>query len=251
MQVPTHGPIGIGIPGRQTGTAHGALRITTKLLPCFLNRYMPGFLTEGWTRGKREEHDTCSDRTQALKIQFPDDEMRCHEDRTGKQHDRFLGGAVDEEDEHFQVMKKFSRTTMSILMHWPRHKKTKQKLWHLSPQKTEHCVKLETNNIRYERHVVIFLNNTYSEIVTIRDQNGSASSVSVHIGLHSAMKNWGNQLRRREKRQPTQRTANSLWQFTQKRACSQRKRWKQEKPRFTVVLPNLRDHGKHWIVWHV
>ena len=32
---------------------------------------------------------------QALKIQFPDDEMRYHDDRTGKQHDRFLGGAVD------------------------------------------------------------------------------------------------------------------------------------------------------------
>ena len=32
---------------------------------------------------------------QALKIQFPDDEIRYHDDRTGKQHDRFLGGAVD------------------------------------------------------------------------------------------------------------------------------------------------------------
>ena len=38
---------------------------------------------------------------QALKIQFSDDEIRYHDDRTGKQHDRFLGGAVDEEDEHF------------------------------------------------------------------------------------------------------------------------------------------------------
>ena len=38
---------------------------------------------------------------QALKIQFPDDEIQYHDDRTGKQHDRFLGGAVDEEDEHF------------------------------------------------------------------------------------------------------------------------------------------------------
>ena len=37
---------------------------------------------------------------QTLKIHFPDDEIRYHDDRAGKQHDRFLGGAVDEEDEH-------------------------------------------------------------------------------------------------------------------------------------------------------
>ena len=32
--------------------------------PLFLNRYLPGFFPEEWTRGKREEHDTCSDRKQ-------------------------------------------------------------------------------------------------------------------------------------------------------------------------------------------
>ena len=130
----------------------------------------------------------------------------------------------------FQVMKKVSRTMMSKLMHWPQHKKKKQKLWHPWPQQTEHCVKLETSNIRYEWHVGIFLNNRNSEIVTIRNQNESASSATVHSGLHSVLKSKGNQVRRREKRQPAQRTSNSLWQFTQKRACSHKKRWKQEKP---------------------
>ena len=67
----------------------------------------------------------------------------------------------------FQVMKAGSRTMMSILMHWPRHKKAKQKLWHPWPQQTEHHVKLETNNIRYECDVVIFLNNSCGEIVTM------------------------------------------------------------------------------------
>ena len=62
-------------------------------------------------------------------------------------------------------------------------------------------MKLETNSIRYECHVVNFLNNSYSEIVTTRDQNGSASSVTVHTGHHSALKNKGNQVRRRAKRQ--------------------------------------------------
>ena len=64
-----HGPIGIGIPGRQTGTAHGVeptLRIEDYDEACFLNGYWPGFFTEEWTRGKREEHDTCSDRKQIL-----------------------------------------------------------------------------------------------------------------------------------------------------------------------------------------
>ena len=44
-------------------------------------------------------------------------------------------------------------------------------------------MKLETNNIRYECHVVTFLNNSHSEIVTTRDLKGSASSVTVHTGL--------------------------------------------------------------------
>ena len=38
---------------------------------------------------------------QALKMQFHDEKIRYHDDRTGKRHDRFLGGAVGEEDEHF------------------------------------------------------------------------------------------------------------------------------------------------------
>ena len=34
---------------------------------------------------------------QVPKIQFPDDEIRNHDHRTGKQHDDILGGAVNEE----------------------------------------------------------------------------------------------------------------------------------------------------------
>ena len=62
---------------------------------------------------------------------------------------------------------------------------------------TKHYVKLETKSIRYECHVVIFLNNSYNEIVTTRDQNGSASSATVHTGHHSALKNKWNQVRGR------------------------------------------------------
>ena len=37
---------------------------------------------------------------QAMKIQFPDDEIRNHDDRTGKYHDNNQGGAVNQYDDH-------------------------------------------------------------------------------------------------------------------------------------------------------
>ena len=69
---------------------------------------------------------------------------------------------------------------------------------HHESQQTELYVELETNNIRYECHVVTFRNNSHNEIVTTRDQKGSASSVTVHTGPHSVLKSKGNQERRRQ-----------------------------------------------------
>ena len=37
---------------------------------------------------------------QATKIDFPDDEIRSNDDRTGKYHCNILGGAVNEDDDH-------------------------------------------------------------------------------------------------------------------------------------------------------
>ena len=37
---------------------------------------------------------------QATKIQFPNDEIRNHDDRWSKYHNNILGGAVNEDDEH-------------------------------------------------------------------------------------------------------------------------------------------------------
>ena len=53
----------------------------------------------------REKHDTGWNRyqldqvEQALQIQFPDDEIRHHDDRAGKYHNNILGGAADVEDD--------------------------------------------------------------------------------------------------------------------------------------------------------
>ena len=40
---------------------------------------------------------------QALKIQFPDNEIRYHDDRNGKHHNTLLGGAVEEEEEQMSA----------------------------------------------------------------------------------------------------------------------------------------------------
>ena len=65
-----------------------------------------------------------------MKIQFPDDETRHHDDRTGKYHNNIVGGAVDEEDDQLPGY--------GILMHWPRHKKKNQQPCILQPQRTAH-----------------------------------------------------------------------------------------------------------------
>ena len=88
-----------------------------------------------------------------------------------------------------QEMKKSERTLRRILMHWPWHKK-KQKVWHPWPQQTEHFVTLAKNSIRYGCRVDIFLS---SVIVTAGDRKESASSATVHIGLHSVLKSKGKQ----------------------------------------------------------
>ena len=170
MQVPTHGPIGIGIPERQTGTSSWngtpTLRIEDydEAPPLFPEPLLAWFFPEEWTRGKREEHDTCSD-----KKQMPTGPVGASLKDTVSPMTRsdttmtVLANSTTDSWEVpsmrktniFQVMKKVSRTMMSILMRWPRHKKKKQKLWHPWPQQTEHCVKLETSNTRYEWHVVI------------------------------------------------------------------------------------------------
>ena len=125
---------------------------------------------------------------------------RYHDDRTGKQHDRFLGGAVDEEDDQFpgdEEEPEHNDGDLDALA--TAQEDEAEALVPLATANREHSVMLETNSIRYECHVVIFLSNIQSEIVPPTDQNESASSVTAHTGLHSAVKSKGNQERRMEK----------------------------------------------------
>ena len=115
---------------------------------------------------------------QAMKIQFPDDEKRHHDDPTDIYHNNILGGAVlkkrENNDGDLDALATAQEEEAEALYPWP--------------QQTEHSVKLETNSIRSECHVVIFLSDSHSEIVPPRDGNESASSVTVHTGFHSAQK---------------------------------------------------------------
>ena len=117
MPVPTHGPIGIGIPGRQTGDSSWNVTPTLRIedydeAPPLFPELVLAWFSDRRVDSRQERNMILAlaatgnkyqldQLEQALKIQFPDDEIRYHDDRTGKQHDRFLGGVVDEEDEHF------------------------------------------------------------------------------------------------------------------------------------------------------
>ena len=71
-----------------------------------------------------------------MKIQFPEDEIRNHDDRIGKHHNNILRGAVDEDDNFLSGgMKKDLRSQRRMWTQWPRYRK--QKLWHPWPQQTE------------------------------------------------------------------------------------------------------------------
>ena len=70
------------------------------------------------TTGNRYQLDQVE---QAMKIHFPDDEIRHHDDRTGKYHNNILGGAVDEEDDQVTG----ADEELEIVMRWPQHKKKK------------------------------------------------------------------------------------------------------------------------------
>ena len=189
--------------GRKPGTVLGMkyrqcpLRIMKNLHLCSLSLCLPGFSTKEWPGGKRERNMILAatwnryelDQVeQAMKIQFPDDEVRNNDDRIGKYHNNILGGAVNEDDDLCQEMKKSERTMRRILMHWPRHHKKKQKLWHPWPQQTEHSLMLARNSMRYGCHVFTFLSKRYSVIVPTGDRNESAAFAATHAGLHNQEK---------------------------------------------------------------
>ena len=153
---------------------------------------------------------------------------------------------------NLQELKKSERTMMEILMHWLRNKRKKQKLWYPWPQQTEHSVKLETNNIRYECHVVMFLSNIHSEIV--RPTRRPERKCVICNGAHWA--SWCREKQGKPKEQKgeaTAHTAHSEFAMTVHTETS---------VFASVALENGKawiDCGanevcgswKHWMVWHV
>ena len=158
---------------------------------------------------------------QAMKKQFPDDETRNHDDRTGKYHNNILGGDVNEDDDHLtRTEQEQERTVRKILTHWPRHSKKKQTLWHPWPQQTEHSRMLEKHHqVRVSRGQ--YPQKQGQRESTNKTQERTCVICSGHTWFHSVQKSKGNHARTRERRQPMRRTANLLCLCTQKRACSQ------------------------------
>ena len=60
---------------------------------------------------------------QAMKIQFLDDEIRNHDDRTGKYHNNSLGGAAEEDEDQTT-----RDSEVTIWKRWTQLKKKKKKL---------------------------------------------------------------------------------------------------------------------------
>ena len=126
---PVHGPGGIGARGRRTSTVLGPAQTMRK------EDYEEApHLFFQWSGGKREEHDTGSTKEQirldlvkqAMKIQFPDDQTRNHDDRTTMTTSwEALPMTMTTS---CQGMKKNRRPQRRILTHWPRHKQQKPRL---------------------------------------------------------------------------------------------------------------------------
>ena len=101
-QVAVRGPDGIGAPGRKPvhGMKHrqGVLRIMKKLHLCSLSLCLLGFFYKrvAWRQEKNMKLAATWNRyhldqvEQAMKIQFPNDEIRNHDDRIGKARNNIL-----------------------------------------------------------------------------------------------------------------------------------------------------------------
>ena len=100
---PAHGPGKIGAPGIRASTAHGMkhgqrlLKIVKKRHLCSQTLCSPDRSTKVVWRNMILAAVHLVE--QAMKIQFPDDEMCNHDDHTGKYQDNILGGAVSDDDD--------------------------------------------------------------------------------------------------------------------------------------------------------
>ena len=160
----------------------------------------------------------------AMKIQFPLEEIRNHDDRTGKYNNNILGSAVNEEEDRLtgdlEVLES-SGDDLDVLA-------TAQE------EEVEALTSLATNistlrhatrsNTRYGWHGVSFLNNSQIATATTGDWNGSVSFVEDHIGPHNVQRSKEGQPKRREMRKHMWHTVKPLCPFTSKRACSHKKR---------------------------
>ena len=122
-----------------------------------------------------------------MKTQFPDDEIRSHDDRTGKYHNNILGGAVCEDDDFLPENEEGPETTEEDL----------DALATAHEAEAEALACLATANrtlweAREKQHQVRQSRGYYPQQQPVEGRSASASSTVVRTGLHSAQESKGN-----------------------------------------------------------
>ena len=122
---------------------------------------------------------------QAMKIQVPNDEIRNHDDRIGKQHNNIFGGGVNEDNYLLSENEEGPGVTeRRVWTRWPRHREQKQKLLADNKRNTEGCSRETTSGTARQ----LPNNNSGNAIGLKVGKSGSASSVMVHTGPHNVQK---------------------------------------------------------------
>ena len=241
---PVHGACGIGALGRTSGTALGQKTQTMRIEgyeaapPLFPELVFAWFFLRKSGLEARERNMTLAATghrylldlaEQAMTIQFPDDEIRNH-DRTCNYRDNILGFAVNEDDDLLSENEEGSETTEEDLHELTRAQET-------DAQALASVATANRTTAGCSRETVSGRQSTRlppSATRTARSAQQKAGTEVRHLqwstpGFHSAQKSKGNPARKKEKRQPTQRTANLQWRCIQERACVQGQHWKRER----------------------
>ena len=129
-----------------------------------------------------------------MKIQFLDDEIRNHDDRTGKYHNNNLGGAVDEDEDQTTRDPEVTESWRDDLDGWggdlealdtgQEEKEEAEALTSVAPaNRTLREARAKQHQVRVS--LGFFLNNSHHATATPGDRSGSVPSVEDHIGLRS------------------------------------------------------------------
>ena len=164
----------------------------------------------------------------AMKIKFPENEIRNHVDRTRKYNRNILGGSVSEEEDQMtgdMGVPESSGDHLDVLA-------TAQE------EEVEALTSLATANrilreARAKQHQVRMARGFFLQQQSHRDRNNGRPERKCvffggSLGPYNVRRSKEGQPKRKEMRQHMWHTVKSLCPFTPKRACPHKKRWRQD-----------------------